>query len=352
MQFSLTFAVILSAEAAVLKKAEHSSFLNALEQRLWHQSKPHDGAVHFGDTRCPCIGFDNIEGSTMVELEVEGDEKMSVSYPADLGARCEAWDQAKHPSCSGDGKKPGWCKQRWCLVDPCRCNIEILPKPSVYLPMATYVGKPLFFSYATCGGKDMWTNPDLVPEVGKPKCRCIGFNGMPGSTEVQFSDNKLGVYPGDVGGSCKAWDNAHHPSCKGEDAPAWCQENWCYVDPCSCELPDGAVPKISAYLPEATFTGKNLYYSYETCHSEDKWTKKHNKQACVNQETEGKCDQNPRCAWTGKRCLGAELVSHPLCVDDEKKPEAKKVDEKSGAATGVMGGTCLALAAASLLSQQ
>ena len=36
-------------------------------------------------------------------------------------------------------------------------NVADLPKPSAYLPDAKYQGKPVHFSYATCGGKDSFS---------------------------------------------------------------------------------------------------------------------------------------------------------------------------------------------------
>merc|ERR1712060_588506 len=144
-------------------------------------------------------------------------------------------------------------------------------------------------------------------------CRCIGFDNLPGSSEVILEDGKKVLYPGEIGGSCSAWDRETHPECKTAKPPSWCSANWCYVDPCSCDLPGDAVPKITSYMPMSTFTGKSLYYSYETCKSPDTWTEKNHPHACVNQATKDECDMEHRCTWTGKRCLGTELVDHPLC---------------------------------------
>lgn len=309
------------------------------------------GAVHYGDTKCPCIGFDNIDGETMAEVNVGHGRKVQVSYPADLGARCENWDDNRYPGCRegefpGPGK--GFCAQSWCYVDPCQCGIDVLPKLSAFTPDATYRGKPLFWSYESCGGSDMFTKK--APKIGNPHCRCIGFAGVSGTTEISFKDGKMVEYPADLGTSCKAWDDDFHPECTGDDQPNWCKARWCYVDPCDCQLPGGAVPKISSYLPDATFTGKNLYYSFESCGSPDTWTEEGNPDACVNQMEEKVCVKNTRCAWTGDRCLGTELVNHPLCKD-VKLPTAAS-DEKSGAAIlgwrAAFAGAVLALIAPAL----
>merc|ERR1712232_632583 len=123
-----------------------------------------------------------------------------------------------------------------------------------------------------------------------------------GTTEVTVGDSKKGykkvMYPAEIGGSCAAWDKDTHPECKGDNAPVWCRSNWCYVDPCSCHLPGEIVPKISAYLPNSSFTGKSLYFSYETCKNADTWTVNNHPHACVNQATKEECDMENRCTWT------------------------------------------------------
>lgn len=70
------------------------------------------------------------------------------------------------------------------------------------------------------------------------------------------------------------------------------------------------------YLPEATFTGKSLYYSYETCGSEDHFTKEWNTEACVNQKSKDDCLElkvrggGRKCGWTcvvPRLCLGVRV---------------------------------------------
>lgn len=347
MKLCLGVTLALSATAAPLRsvallgthRAESQVALSSDSQ------KPR----HFGDTDCPCIGFDHIDGETTVTVEGQ-----ALEYPADLGARCEPWDDGRHPSCKSGaepGLAAGWCAQAWCYVDPCNCKLPVLPKVSAYLPTATYKGKPIFYSYDTCGGKDMWAK--RRPEVGQWGCRCIGFDSQQGSLEVQLGGGRKASYPAEIGGTCKAWDEENHPDCQGDDAPDWCKSKWCFVDPCECKLEDGMVPKISFYLPEASFTGKGLFFSYETCGDKDIWTK-HNPKACVNQLSQSACDDHPRCGWTGNRCLGKELSENAECADDLAHIEAgakpallqhsPEPEMRSGAARG-----CVSLAAASAL---
>mmetsp|Transcript_87972 Transcript_87972/g.248303 ORF Transcript_87972/g.248303 Transcript_87972/m.248303 type:complete len:362 (-) Transcript_87972:41-1126(-) len=313
------------------------------------RSKGEPENLHFGDSACPCIGFDNIRGETTVVL----DDGAEVAYPADLGARCEKWDDGVHSACK-EGQTPGfgngWCAQSWCFVDPCNCDIPVMPKMTKYVPDARFRGKPLYWSYATCGGEDMFS--DELPEIGAAGCRCIGFDNIPGSTDIRIGKQVVS-YPAEIGGTCRSWDADLHPECKKGEPESWCQHKWCYVDPCSCDLPE--VPKVTMYLPEASFTGKSLYYSYETCGSPDTFTKKWNLEACVNQQDKERCEVlkkeggHNKCAWTGTRCLGAELVTHPLCtgvVDAIKEGEAHAAP-KSGSVVSA-DSTVLALAATTL----
>jgi len=275
-----------------------------------------------GHEDCRCIGINELEGETIATLK----DGSKVAYPADLGGQCSAWDLDRHPSCPG----ASWCKQKWCYVDPCKCkNVGVAPKVSVYLKDAQYQGKPVHFSYATCGGKDSYSSESekkksekaiaqtCAVEVdskkwGAENCRCIGVSPQPGTTKVMIKGKHVD-FPADTGAVCNAWEKDNHPECDSDDAPDWCGQSWCYVDPCSCTLP--TPPKTTSYLPESTYLEKPIYYSYATCGGKDSWTAG-NKKACVNQKTPAACAKNDKCAWTGKECLGKELVN--VCGLEEK----------------------------------
>jgi len=298
------------------------------------------GKGKYGNSDCPCIGVDELEGATKVSLK-DGNKSVDVNFPADLGASCDAWDAGveDHPSCPGKS----WCKQKWCYVDPCKCkNVADLPKPSSYLPKTMYQGKPLHYSYATCGATDEYTAEEKKKTLkdlektcaikvdsatwGAEKCRCVGIGPQNGTTKVTI-DGKLKDFPADTGAMCKKWEEDRHPSCLGKSPPSWCSQAWCYVDPCSCNLP--TPPKTSSYLPESKYQGKPIYYSYQTCGGTDSYTSSTYKDACVNQKTSAHCGNLAKCAWTGKECLGKELVE--VCkvkVEEAKKPEAKKPEAK------------------------
>jgi len=223
----------------------------------------------FGKEECPCIGFSDVEGDTVVKIN-----KTKVKYPADLGGSCAPWDDDLHPSCSSDeDDAPEWCKSEWCYVDPRKCNLKVLPKmapaDTSYQPKAMYQELPLYYSYSTCRSEDTWAAN--VTDVGIQGCRCIGFAGSPGTTKVAVDGKELD-YPAEVGGQCKAWDSGRHPKCAGKDPPDWCLKEWCFVDPCSCNAE--APPKISNYLGSATFQGRQVYYSYAACEETDSYSTK------------------------------------------------------------------------------
>merc|ERR1719386_331750 len=73
-----------------------------------------------------------------------------------FGAKCGAWDAGRHPDCTKPNP-PNWCAKKWCYVSPCGCKLEIPPKLSIYMPHVSYQGKPLYYSYATCGEEDTFT---------------------------------------------------------------------------------------------------------------------------------------------------------------------------------------------------
>jgi hypothetical protein len=310
-----------------------------------------DPFSQIGSLKCPCIGFAGLEGTTLVTL---GDDK--VSFPADLGGTCMAWDDKTHTDCK-EGSDSPWCQDKWCYVDPCNCDIEVLPKKSTYLPGSTFQGKTVYYSYATCGNQDQWTaennegacvNADSAedcsdktdclwkdgrcggkeimgecavktPEqIGKPKCKCVGIFNQAGSTFMQIGQDKV-KYPADAGAMCSSWDKEAHPDCLSDSPPDWCEKSWCYVDPCECELE--VPPKTSSYMENTTFQGKPLYYSYATCDAVDTFTKEEATEACVNQDSADKCNALTKCAWAPtNECLGKELVgkcpSHQLKIQE------------------------------------
>ena len=85
----------------------------------------------------------------------------------------ESWDAKRHPDCAGD-KPAGWCKQEWCYVDPCECDLDVPPKTSSYLPSGMVNGKPVYFSYATCGTSDSYSATNSRCHQGNFR-GCVGL---------------------------------------------------------------------------------------------------------------------------------------------------------------------------------
>jgi len=252
-------------------------------------------------------------------------EEGEASYPMSLGAHCAVWDGM---SCKEEEVE---CKKPWCFVDPCKCRVKSREHP--LWQGTSWQGRPVYMSSATCSGThgegqipslSFCKKESFNEEVlGRKACKCIGLSGSRGTVSVNISGDATD-FPVDLGSSCHAWDERHHPDCLGEDPPGWCHRSWCFVDPCACAI--HAPPKVSAYFPKATYGRKPVYYSYETCGSSDTYTLDSHS-ACVNQATEAKClavsadPDDPelrKCAWGGPeiKCLGKELL-HTCQVSEE-----------------------------------
>jgi len=326
---------------------------------------------HYGSPKCPCVGLDNIPGST--DVTINGTE---MNYPADLGAHCGQWSVDRNKACKGENQPP-WCSQAWCYVDPCKCDLDVQPKHSLLLPDALFKGKPIYYSYTTCGAKDLYTalenkdscsmqdseekctarksdcswakgkcvNSDmLMCDGAKPdevkwglnSCPCVGVANVPGNIEMKAGKDvqvKGGLvqYPASTGATCESWDKARSPECTegGENNPPWCESKWCYVDPCNCNIPEGKVPTIAHLLEGAIFQGKPAYYSFATCGNEDLWTAENFKDACKNQATAEACGKlEDSCGWTGKACVGWDITS--VCKAFDAQEELKTLKPEDG----------------------
>lgn len=236
-------------------------------------------AAGLGSEGCECVGIDGKTGSTTGI--VNGKE---VTYPADTGSSCQAWDAQTHPSCTVD-KPPAWCSSAWCYVDPCKCNLAT-PKSSDLFPTASFHGRTLFYSYATCGSKDSYSSsakvsaakktiaamcdiPPIATNIGSANCLCAGIANRSGTTMMNYG-GKVVAYPGAVGTYCSAWDANNAPKCKTDSPPSWCSQAWCYVDGSSCEI--SVPPKVTKAMKGASIGGEDLRYSYATCGGSDSFT--------------------------------------------------------------------------------
>jgi len=212
-----------------------------------------------GNEACRCIGVANSSGS-VVATYPQGNMSIGVVYPSDVGSHCNTWDLHSGPDCvATGGPQPDFCSQKWCYVDPCSCGLDSPPTTSLMLSGATYHGKTLYYSYATCGGEDSFTSSshatacvnqesesncsalskcawtgekclgkELATACAEEQpaplssvssgCPCIAIGGDLGNLNVTIGSS-TSLYPSDLGGSCETWDEGLHPDCKGWLSP-------------------------------------------------------------------------------------------------------------------------------------
>lgn len=305
-----------------------------------------------GKNKCPCVGIDNLKGYYAIQQDY-----YHVQYPAEAGASCAAWEDGMHPKCR-DGAGPSWCKQKWCYVDPCNCELDVPPK--VTGTSTTYHGQKVFWSYDTCGSMDLWSQ-DMAADScaaqksqgacaknsecswdgklcgdkaalkacdkskeqdtsihGEEDCRCVGLGGHDiGKTFMYVKDQELAEFPANVGATCGAWEMDAHPDCmKDGEKPSWCSAKWCFVDPCKCKAKVPPKP-MSKANERMRFQGKTAYWSYAACGSTDTWSADHkSSELCHLEQSEAACTKIKKCAWDGKQCLGKAFVE--ICAKQEE----------------------------------
>jgi hypothetical protein len=111
------------------------------------------------------------------------------------------------------------------------------------------------------------------------KCGCVG---LPSSLVGNATARK--GYPATYGESCAAHDLTTE-ACAGKYKPAYCYEEWCYVDP-SCKVDD----KKETFF----FQGAELYYSYQHCGGLDAYAA----EACGQQKNAEACHEfSSNCAF-------------------------------------------------------
>lgn len=355
------------ADSARLIRSGHDNLRNSLAEQEKEQGE--QSAPSYGKSGCECIGLDWPNSTVEVDL---GEDK--VWYPRSMGSSCQAWDDSNHPDCEGKDS-PAWCKKAWCFVDGCTCNLSTAPKTSSYLPEANSQGGKIYYSYATCGEEDEWTSKNhakacvnqeseadckkldkcawagkkgcLGTELvkgckaqdeklfGASACKCIGFANISGTATVTIKEKEY-EYPADFGSYCSKWDDKNHPSCKGDKPAAWCKQEWCYVDPCSCDL--NVTPKKLTYVPGTSYQGKPLFYSYSACGTKDSYSSEENAKACPNFASESKCEKQSQCTWLSSKCVHKDLKEvcgtekegkeHKKEPEPEPEPEPKKEEHK------------------------
>jgi hypothetical protein len=115
----------------------------------------------------------------------------------------------------------------------------------------------------------------------EPNCGCVG---LPASLVGNATARK--GYAATYGESCAAHDLTTD-ACEGKYKPAYCYEEWCYVDP-SCDVAD---KKETFFFPGVE---GGLFYSYQKCGGLDAYAA----EACGQQKDEASCHSfSSNCAF-------------------------------------------------------
>lgn len=348
--FTFSLLAMPTTAALIVHKKNTISFLKQNASCDQKSGKPQGHG--YGKNKCPCVGIDNLRGYFAANLDFH-----LVQYPLEAGASCNTWEKGVHPECAGE-PMPDWCRQSWCYVDPCHCDLDVPPKRTNM--GVTFQGNPAYFSYDTCNAFDFWSaekNKDAcvnqkdaascsskadcawnggkcqfqeaaqvcassktmpVSTYGSQDCRCVGFGGRKNGKAVRFINaHEEATYNSNVGSSCEAWEmEAHHECKKDGPKPGWCSQKWCYVDPCKCNLAKPPTAVMNENQNER-FQGKTAYWSYETCGSTDLWTETLKEEYCPTYTTEASCEKvgKNKCMWTGDKCMGKALGE--LCAEQK-----------------------------------
>lgn len=238
-----------------------------------------------------------------------GNVGTDVQYPESYGEGCKVHPEPGFENCfnlqTGVEKslssQENWCTSPWCYIDPCNCDANDATATG-YFPE-----QDLTYSYVTCNSIDISKykeSPDetdskwnavtdrpaqctrafaqcaCVTSIDVPKASCpTGLNWISPQKEVakgEFSWMRQCLiatigstafgYPTNYGigcgvhaepGSSECWDSVNGVALPKTEAASWCYNEWCYVDPCTCNANDVAA---STYFP-----GYSLAYSNKAC---------------------------------------------------------------------------------------
>lgn len=379
-----------------------------LTRCIWDERKcqaldASSGPPAYGHRHCPCVGVAGARGSRPLKTG-----STTSVYPEDAGSFCSPWDDGRFVgNCTESDQTPsqgqGWCAEDWCYVDPCNCNIPVAPTLAPYEPGAVVSGRPLYYSHATCkapgqwaakidaaacihqydeaeclsmkttesSAECAWVRKQCVPAqlkeacssspdetmYGSASCRCIGVDDRekpPRQTTLTIG-GELMNYDAGTGSRCGAWDLNHHSACQdgatNASIPGWCHQPWCYVDPCSCDL-----PAAKSIMYGATYRGAHVMYSYLTCGaSADVATRSGftDDNLCAERKSNESCTEVPKdanatatasattasatsaCSWIGQACVAAEVAR--FCPLTEGKVKIETESERALSAVREMG---------------
>ena len=116
----------------------------------------------------------------------------------------------------------------------------------------------------------------MISIVEDPTCPCLGDmvhlntpksrNNTCLDVQIAFKSNSTKYcYPPSYGSNCASHDKGLEPFCNDPNIQRdFCDSPFCYIDPSKCKLSEN-----NSYSQSHFFS--NLYYSYTTCGSNDRW---------------------------------------------------------------------------------
>jgi len=185
------------------------------------------------------------------------------------------------------GTRASWCDDAWCYVDGCACNLtDVQGGPLSYFDNSDGTEIYTAYSYMACQGVGSTYDGGTYDKEAlcNEKCKCISLpNTIPraacdsphavnGMCFVAAGKN-YAKYPGDFGASCKKHHETGTAACynltTGEELPvgtraSWCDDLWCYVDGCTCDLTDVQGGPLT-YFHKSDGTEVFAAYSYMAC---------------------------------------------------------------------------------------
>ena len=188
-----------------------------------------------------------------------------------------------------------------------------------------------------------WQCP--LRRAGDARCKCLsptdlGFipkSALSSSNKLAYDRTISGgpnagqvvshQMPGDYGSRCLRWD---HPdtlgfdfygsgdpsSCGGDIAnlPEHCNKEWCYVDPCSCDI--GVLAQTSMWTTQYP-TAEGLAYSFAAC------------ALCEDRPTQTECTSSLSCEWSTE----SSFCMPRIAADVAERDCAARAEGACGGAT-------------------
>eukprot|EP00440_Ansanella_granifera_P008496 gb/GFBE01009203.1/.p1 GENE.gb/GFBE01009203.1/~~gb/GFBE01009203.1/.p1 ORF type:complete len:484 (+),score=88.79 gb/GFBE01009203.1/:1-1452(+) len=245
---------------------------------------------------------------------------MTKTYPANYGEGCRVHPEPGNSDCSnadGTPKAPAdqaaWCTKPWSYVNPCTCTASDMARSTYFYP------KLLFYSTSACGAADLFTSAEMksndTADAGCPsppppaamqnpprfprskpvsqQCQCIDVTTVAPEVDCDkpyaqggkcINVTKINaLYPKNYGSTCGVQLEPTDSNCFDVStgnpwaAPCrygfekscrklYCDQPWCYVDPCSCS--DVQADDIT----KTTYFDAELYYSFANCAGSDSFT--------------------------------------------------------------------------------